>query len=509
MTTQSTPPPRRNNTHQQPPPRRYYALRIPCLRNIRIPITSLCTKLPKCIERFTDCFVYILGPILIVVASCIIIALANTFFNILLPTYLGGWKSPKGFCHTVLVLFLLCNVCFNYALCVCTRNKGERYDVVVRELADCMGFLYPESEEEMREFKQDFEDKLIHRSNMRRQRALRAAAAADAEQQQRQQQQQQQNGNGDSSVTNVDSTQSQISTNAASNGQMNETQLQPSARPPLSSLPSTPASAARTQPPPRLYGWMLLGPHEWGYCNYSKQPKPPRSHYDHVMKCLCLNMDHYCPWMFNVVGYFNYRYFCNFLFYVFLGMLYAATITFYPFYEITGTHKHHSRKWQREHPDEVREREQETPVVFAFMISLSVGIAVFCLLSFHAYLVFTAQTTIEFHGNMSKKRRARERGTSWINPYDLGWEDNFKQVYGSMHPILAMLPSSREPEFFPFPINGELAKRRHTKSKEEVKGNRSRDKTMSTTAISMGSTASSVPRRRVGASDPERVALIV
>jgi len=72
-----------------------------------------------------------------------------------------------------------------------------------------------------------------------------------------------------------------------------------------------------------------------------------------------------------------------------------------------------------------------------------------------------------------------------------------------------MLPSSREPEFFPFPINGELAKRRHTKSKEEVKGNRSRDKTMSTTAISMGSTASSVPRRRVGASDPERVALIV
>eukprot|EP00957_Ditylum_brightwellii_P160770 12239798-Ditylum_brightwellii.AAC.1 len=70
---------------------------------------------------------------------------------------------------------------------------------------------------------------------MRRQRALRAEAAADAEQQQRQQQQQQQqqNGNGDSSVTNVDSTQSQISTNAASNGQMNETQLQPSARPPL------------------------------------------------------------------------------------------------------------------------------------------------------------------------------------------------------------------------------------------------------------------------------------
>lgn len=45
--------------------------------------------------------------------------------------------------------------------------------------------------------------------------------------------------------------------------------------------------------------WMLLGPHEWGYCSNSQQIKPPRAHYEHVTKSLVLNLDHYCPWMFN------------------------------------------------------------------------------------------------------------------------------------------------------------------------------------------------------------------
>ena len=37
--------------------------------------------------------------------------------------------------------------------------------------------------------------------------------------------------------------------------------------------------------------WMLMGPFEWGFCANSMQPKPPRSHYDHVTKKLVLNLD--------------------------------------------------------------------------------------------------------------------------------------------------------------------------------------------------------------------------
>jgi hypothetical protein len=96
---------------------------------------------------------------------------------------------------------------------------------------------------------------------------------------------------------------------------------------------------------------------------------------------------------------------------------------------------------------------QRTPIAFCFMICLSVGIAITGLLGFHVYLVLTAQTTIEFHANMRKRRQAKDRGVAYINPYDLGHKRNWQQVYGTSNPILAMIiPSPREPEFLPLPM---------------------------------------------------------
>lgn len=45
--------------------------------------------------------------------------------------------------------------------------------------------------------------------------------------------------------------------------------------------------------------WILLGPLDWGYCEKTQQPKPPRAHYDKISQQLVLNMDHYCPWIWN------------------------------------------------------------------------------------------------------------------------------------------------------------------------------------------------------------------
>ena len=42
--------------------------------------------------------------------------------------------------------------------------------------------------------------------------------------------------------------------------------------------------------------------------------------------------------------------------------------------------------------------EEKTPVTLSFMMCLAVGGSVFCLFALHFYLILTAQTTIEFHG---------------------------------------------------------------------------------------------------------------
>jgi palmitoyltransferase len=177
-------------------------------------------------------------------------------------------------------------------------------------------------------------------------------------------------------------------------------------------------------------GWMNRGPFEWGWDYSTRTPKAPRAHYDHVSKKLVLNMDHYCPWMFNCVGYLNYRHFVLFMMYTWMGCAYVALETLGPFLEFSKSQR--GRRHHHKHPEpapsptehyyrdmmkhnyeasghELSHMEWSTirrNITFTFMITLSVGIAITLLLSFHIYLTLSAQTTIEFYGNRVKSFRA-------------------------------------------------------------------------------------------------------
>jgi len=43
-------------------------------------------------------------------------------------------------------------------MCVTTINNGQKYKMVVRELAEATGFVYPESAEEVNHAKREYED---------------------------------------------------------------------------------------------------------------------------------------------------------------------------------------------------------------------------------------------------------------------------------------------------------------------------------------------------------------
>merc|ERR1712216_907134 len=95
-------------------------------------------------------------------------------------------------------------------------------------------------------------------------------------------------------------------------------------------------------------------------------------------------------------------------------------------------------------------REFRTQIVFTFVICLSVGIAVLVLLSWHVYLILTAQTTIEFYGNRTSKRHARTRGKLFTNPYDQGTRANWEAVMGKSNVLLSLLPSWRRVPWGPY-----------------------------------------------------------
>jgi palmitoyltransferase len=229
--------------------------------------------------------VYLIGPLLILLALFIISLLTYTFFTILLPmlrlkhadsslsnVYLG--------LHCTWVVFLVVNILFNYALCVITQNKGSNYDKLVRELAEATDFPFPETPEELARYRRDYEDRMVLRMRCRQARHVDAAATASSE--------------------TAGSTAG--STNGVTHRRTGATSPTGSALIAANdqATSSAPKSAKASTPAPHLRRWMIMTPFEWGYCMNSKQPKPPRSHYDHVTKTLVLNLDHYCPWMFNV-----------------------------------------------------------------------------------------------------------------------------------------------------------------------------------------------------------------
>ena len=405
-------------------------------------------------------------------------------------------STPSGVLHTCIVTFFLINIIYNYYQCVMTSNSGPKYDALVREMAcnnittgssgsssgSGSGFTYPETEEELFIYRRNFERKMY-----------------DIMMQQQQQQQQRRNSQimrttvgGNKEAPNNQSTPLMTSTTTAC--------IVTTAPPPPPPPHTVPTIAPPT--PPTQFLWQLLSsPNEWGYCRYSHQPKPPRSHYDHVTKTLVLNMDHYCPWMFNCVGYFNYRYFFNFLTHVTLALWYGAVVSYTAFSYIgSGEYKKQVRRAAAtttsssgggssivkhvQSNSYIPTPKECTPITLGFMLCSCLGLAVSCLFVFHLYLILSAQSTIEFHGNWSKRRK---RG--WTNPYSTGSrKKNWDMIYGTTAPrscnssstssisssrycccrhyhycrnvFIAMLPSNREPEYLPFPINGELIRRR-------------------------------------------------
>lgn len=134
-------------------------------------------------------------------------------------------------------------------------------------------------------------------------------------------------------------------------------------------------------------------------------------------------------WTHNCVGHNNHRYFFLFLVYIWFGCFYLACMScelflhrrrlfFYgdtlPVHELIRL------------GDLSRQGYLSTLVDFAFVLSITIWLALSGLLGWQSYLISTGQSNVEFYINRENKRKAAAAHEQWSgNVYDQGWKRNW------------------------------------------------------------------------------------
>lgn len=165
------------------------------------------------------------------------------------------------------------------------------------------------------------------------------------------------------------------------------------------------------------------------YCTKCSVWKPDRTHHcSSSGKCI-LKMDHYCPWFSICVGYFNQKFFVQFLMYVFMYsalMLGSSTSTLWSFFV-----------------EERYDQNEFLPInlVLLFVFGAAFTGAVGFFAAFLYYLTLKNMTTIEFQEELWNYRDSKGRGFKYDfdsngkrkklgNIFDLGYKKNFTAVMG-------------------------------------------------------------------------------
>jgi len=145
----------------------------------------------------------------------------------------------------------------------------------------------------------------------------------------------------------------------------------------------------------------------------------PRTVMIHSQHTSLTNVAMMCSfWFCNCVGFNNHKYFILIMFYLFLGCLYVAVMSFLPFRATTNFRV----PW--------KEEVSRGTIIFTFTITVSVSCALSFMLFWHLYLVFSGQTTIEFYFNRYQIQQLKYRGELFENEYDLGSRKNFQLFFG-------------------------------------------------------------------------------
>lgn len=165
------------------------------------------------------------------------------------------------------------------------------------------------------------------------------------------------------------------------------------------------------------------------HCKRCDKAKPMRAHHCSVCRRCTLRMCHHCPWIWNCVGFGNYRYFVRFMCWLWLGCIYMGVLSAIPLLKPLNQSTNQSNS-------------HDTPLLLSVVLCLCGWCGLTGMIMLHAYFSTSNQTTIEYYANTKRMDEAKSVGEKWLNQYDCGSEQaNIDWMLGkSSHIAYLLLP---------------------------------------------------------------------
>jgi len=146
-------------------------------------------------------------------------------------------------------------------------------------------------------------------------------------------------------------------------------------------------------------------------CRKSGLYKPARAHYCSVTRRLTLNMDHFCPWVVNTVGFYNRKFFMLFLVYTNLTLFVVIVTLISQLWQVWDWLQSSSGAQQHWFPGVIN--------TAIYVGALVLDVMLLCVLApfmhFHLAMAARNETTIEGYSNPR---------------YDMGWLLNLRSIFG-------------------------------------------------------------------------------